>query len=127
MKKLLPGLLALLICPLAGAEWISYQQTAETEELYDPAVLSRDQEQIKLWTLTNYAKAITSLEAQELLSEKTLTTIDCAGRKMGAEKVLKYAGKNGQGAQVGVMDTVLRLTRVREGSAEQTLMERLCQ
>ncbi len=119
-------MLVLLMCLPASAEWISYQQSAETEELFDPVIISRDQGRVKLWTLTNYAKAITSLEAQELLSEKTLTTIDCANRKMGAEKVLKYAGKNGQGTLVGTMNTVLRMTSVREGSAEQILMDSMC-
>ncbi len=129
MKKLffvLLCLLGLLSCASASAEWLAYYQGAETEEFFDPQLVSQQQGVIKLWTLTSYAAPITSLEGQELQSEKTLTTVDCPARKTGAEKVIKFAGKNGDGMVVATMDTVLRLGRVRAGSADDQLLGKIC-
>ncbi len=118
---------ATLVCSLsASAEWISYQRNADAEELFDPAVTGREQSRIRLWTLTNFAKPMTSLEAREYSSEKVLTTIDCAARKSGAEQVIRYSGKHAEGDVVGMMETPLRLAAVRPGSADEALLERVC-
>ncbi len=111
----------------AHAAWVSYQKRADADELYDSAFLSNEQGRVKLWTLTNFAKPLTSLEAKEYASEKTLTTIDCASRKVGAEQVVRYTGKDGQGAVVGDMQTPLRLTAVRPGSTDEELVSKICQ
>ena len=126
MKKIIFVLLSLLMSLPASAEWISYQRNADTEEFFDPSSVKREQSQIKLWTLTNYIAPITSLEGQELYSEKSLTTIDCGANKIGVEKMTKHAAKNGQGALVATMDTQLRMTKVRMDSADQVLIEKLC-
>lgn len=129
MKKLffvLLGILGLLSCVPASAEWVPYYQGAETEEFFDPQLISQEKGLLKLWTLTTYAAPITSLEGQELQSEKTLTTVDCPARKTGAEKVIKLTGKNGDGMVVATMDTVLRLGRVRAGSADDQLLGKIC-
>ncbi len=126
MKNLIATLFAVLACGSVHAEWVTYHHSAEAEELFDPVFVANEQGKIKFWTLSNYAKPITSLEGKELLSEKALTTIDCGSRKTGTEKVVKYAGKNAQGAVVGSMETSLRMTTIRAGSADQVLMEKLC-
>lgn len=110
----------------ACAEWVSYQRNADTEEFFDSSSVKRDQGKIQLWTLTNYAAPITSLEGQELFSEKSWTTIDCGANKIGVEKMTKHAEKNGQGALVGTMETTLRMTKVRTDSTDQELIARLC-
>lgn len=121
------ALASALVCSLpASADWISYQRHADGEELFDPAVVGREQSRIRLWTLTNFAKPMTSLEAKEYLSEKVLTTIDCAARKSGAEQVIRYSGKQAEGEVVGMMETPLRLASVRAGSADEALLERVC-
>ena len=125
MKKTC-AMLALVASFPACAEWVAYQRNADTEELYDSALISRDGGRIKLWTVTNYAKPITSLEGQELQSEKALTTVDCDARKVGSEKVMKYTGKQGQGSLVSTMETALRLTKVQKGSADDALLDKLC-
>lgn len=117
---------ALVVALPASADWISYQRHADGEELFDPAVLGREQSRVKLWTLTNYARPMTSLEARQYLSEKVLTTVDCATRKSGAEQVIRYSGKNAGGDVVGAMETPLRLASVRAGSADEALLERVC-
>ena len=127
MKKLSTAVLMLAVSFPAFADWVSYQRNADTEELYDSAIISREGKRIKLWTLTNYAKPITSLEGKELLSEKALTTIDCEAKKVGSEKVMKYTGKNAQGDHISTMETMLRLTTVQKGSADEALLGRLCQ
>ena len=127
MKKLSAAVLTLVVSLPACADWISYQRNADTEELYDSAIISREGKRVKLWTLTNYAQPITSLEGKELLSEKALTTIDCEARKVGSEKVMKYTGKNAQGEHISTMETMLRLTTVRHGSADEALLGRICQ
>ena len=126
MKKIIFALMSLLMSLPACAEWVSYQRNADTEEFFDPSSVKREQTQIQLWTLTNYAAPITSLEGQELFSEKSLTTIDCDANKIGVEKMTKHAAKNGQGALVGVMETTLRMTKVRLDSADQVLIKKLC-
>jgi hypothetical protein len=110
----------------AHAGWVSYQKRADADELYDSVFVSSEQGRIKLWTLTNFATPLTSLEAKEYASEKTLTTIDCSSRKAGAEQVIRYAGKDGKGGVVGEMQTPLRLTSVRPGSTDEELIRALC-
>lgn len=126
MKKISFTLLLLVMSLPACAEWVSYQQNADAEEFFDSSSIKREQGKIQLWTLTNYVAPITSLEGQELYSEKSLTTIDCNGNKIGVEKMTKHAEKNGQGALVGTMETTLRMTKVRAGSADQELVASLC-
>ena len=113
-------------CLSAHAEWISYQRHAEAEEFHEAAPVSREQGRIKLWTLTNYLNPITTLEGTEVLSEKVLTTVDCATKKMGSEQVIRFAGKQAQGEVVSAMETALRLISVRPGSPDAVLLERLC-
>lgn len=115
-----------LVCLSAHAEWLVYQRHAEAEELYEATAISREQGRITLWTLTDYVKPITTLEGAEVLSEKILTTVDCAAKKMGSEKVIRYAGKKAQGDVVSAMETALRLTSVRAGSADAALLDKLC-
>ncbi len=129
--KRLPALVAaaalsLLTVVPAQAGWVSYQQRAGVDELYDDAFLSSEQGRIRLWTLTNHAQALTSLEGREYSSEKTLTTIDCASRKSGAEQVIRYARKAAGGEVVGDMQTPLRLASVRAGSTDDELIRKIC-
>jgi hypothetical protein len=127
MKKLLIGWASLTFCLPAFADWVPYQRNANNEELYDNQFLSRQGGVVKLWTLTEYTEPITSLEGQELLSEKFLTAIDCAARKIGSEKVMKYAGRRAEGKLISTMDTMLRMTSVRKGSSDEVLIDRVCQ
>lgn len=117
---------AALVALPASAEWISLQRTPEAEELFDSAVVSRDASRITLWTLTNYAKPMTSLEAKEYASEKVLTTVDCSSRKSGAQQVIRYSGIHASGEVVGRMETPLRLATVRPGSTDADLLTRVC-
>lgn len=126
MKNFLLVLALVFICAGAHAEWVVYQRHAEAEEFHDTTPLSREQGRIKLWTLTDYLKSITTLEGNEVWSEKVLTTIDCENKKMGSEQVIRYAGKQAQGAVVSAMETKLRLASVRSGSADAILLEKLC-
>ena len=126
MKKLLIAYATLTFCVPAFADWVSYQRNADNEELYDNQFLSRHNGTIKLWTLTEYARPITSLEGQELLSEKFLTTVDCNARKIGSEKVMKYTGRRAEGKLISTMDTMLRMTSVRNGSSDEILLDQVC-
>lgn len=126
MKKISFALLSLLMSLPACAEWVSYQRNADAEEFFDSSSVKRELGKIQLWTLTNYVAPITSLEGQELYSEKSWTTIDCGANKIGVEKMTKHAEKNGQGSLVGTMETTLRMTTVRVGSADQDLIAKLC-
>ncbi len=126
MKKCLLALFALSYSLSALAEWVPYHRNADNEAYYDNQFLSRDGSLIRLWTLTDYQKPITNLEGQELLSEKSLTTIDCQSRKVGSEKVMKYAGQRAEGRLVSTMDTKLRLTSVRKGGSDDILLDKVC-
>ena len=126
MKKFLLALALVFACVSAHAEWIAYQRHAEAEEFHEATPLSREQGRIKLWTLTDYLKPITTLEGNEVSSEKVLTTIDCTSKKMGSEQVIRYAGKQAQGTVVSTMETKLRLASVRQGSPDAVLLEKLC-
>lgn len=125
MKKILILMAALASLP-AHAEWVSYQRGADTDELYDSKLVSRDGSLVKLWTLTNFAKPMTSLEGKDYLSEKMLTTIDCTRRKMGAEQVVRLTGNNGHGDVVSMMESPLRLVSVKAGSIDEALLDRVC-
>jgi hypothetical protein len=125
MKKILMTLAALLSLNV-HAEWVSYQRGADADELYDNKIISRDASTIKLWTLTSFAKPMTTLEGKDYQSEKMLTTVDCALRKIGAEQVVRMTSRNGQGETVSMMESPLRLMSVRSGSADERLLEKLC-
>lgn len=126
MRRIAVALVALAVSLPACADWVAYQRTDNTEELYDAAPVARDGKRVKLWTLTDYAQPITSLEGQELSSEKALTTVDCEARKVGSEKVMKFSGKHARGSLVSTMETTLRLTTVRKGSADDALLQAIC-
>jgi hypothetical protein len=126
MKNFLLASALVFACISAHAEWTTYQRNAEAEEFHEAIPVSREQGRIKLWTLTDYLKPITTLEGNEVSSEKVLTTIDCENKKMGSEQVIRYAGKQAQGAVVSAMETKLRLASVRNGSADAVLLEKLC-
>lgn len=125
MKKIL-FLLALAGSLPAQAEWISYQRTADVDELREREPFGRDGSRLKIWTLTNYARPMTTLEGQEYLSEKMLTTVDCAAGRAGAEQVLRYSGLNAEGEVISSMETPLRLVAVKAGSSEDALLHALC-
>ena len=126
MKKIYLFSVLGFACLSAHAEWIAYQRHAEAEEFHEATPVSREQGRIKLWTLTSYLKPITTLEGTEVSSEKVLTTVDCAAKKMGSEQVIRFAGKQAQGEVVSAMETALRLTSVRAGSPDAVLLEKLC-
>jgi hypothetical protein len=126
MKNFLLVSALVLTCVSARAEWIAYQRHAEAEEFHEATPVSREQGRIKLWTLTDYLKPITTLEGNEASSERVLTTIDCTSKKMGSEQVIRYAGKQAQGTVVSAMETKLRLASVRGGSTDAVLLEKLC-
>lgn len=128
MKKILilMAALASLNVQSARAEWVSYQHGADADELYDSKLVNRDGSVVKLWTMTNFAKTMTSLEGKDYQSEKMLTTIDCAHRKMGAELVVRLAARNGQGETISTMESPLRLVPVKAGSADDMLIDRVC-
>jgi hypothetical protein len=127
MKKFFILCLMLSAAMSASAEWVLYQRTPETDELFDPKFVNRNGKTIQLWTLTNYPSPVTNLEGKQLLSEKALTTVDCEARKSGSEKVMKYSRKNAEGDVVGSMDTALRLISVRKSSSDELLLAKLCQ
>lgn len=126
MKNFLLAWALVSACVSAHAEWVAYQRQAEAEEFHEATPVSREHGRIKLWTLTDYSTPITTLEGSEVSSEKILTTIDCANKKMGSEQVIRYARQQAQGAIVSAMETKLRLASVRAGSADAVLLEKLC-
>ena len=126
MKIFLLASALVFTCVSARAEWVAYQRHAEAEEFHEATPVSREQGRITLWTLTDYLKPITTLEGNEVSSEKVLTTIDCESKKMGSEQVIRYAGKQAQGTVVDAMETKLRLASVRTGSTDAVLLEKLC-
>ncbi|MCE2860238.1 MAG: hypothetical protein LW731_10385 [Oxalobacteraceae bacterium] len=126
MKIFLLASALVFTCVSARAEWVAYQRHAEAEEFHEATPVSREQGRITLWTLTDYLKPITTLEGNEVSSEKVLTTIDCESKKMGSEQVIRYAGKQAQGTVVNAMETKLRLASVRTGSTDAVLLEKLC-
>jgi hypothetical protein len=126
MKNFLLVSALVVTCVSARAEWVAYQRHAEAEEFHEATPVSREQGRIKLWTLTDYLKPITTLEGNEVSSDKVLTTIDCENKKMGSEQVIRYAGKQAKGAVVSEMETKLRLASVRNGSTDAVLLEKLC-
>lgn len=119
-------MLALAASLPAHADWVSYQQGSDADELVAAEPVSRDGSRVKTWTLTNYAKPMTTLEGQEYSSEKMLTTVDCAVRKVGAEQAIRYTRANASGDVVSAMETPLRLVAVNAGSAEELLVSKVC-
>ena len=119
---------ALLACSLpAAAAWTAYSQSAAASEFYDGATIEKKGTTVKVWAMTNHTSALTNLEGKELLSEKSLTTIDCSNKKIGAEIVMTFAGRDTTGSRLGNMETPLRMTAIKPGSADGALMNAVCQ
>lgn len=125
MKKMFV-MLAIVASLPAHAEWVSYQRNGDIDELVDAQPVSQDGARVKIWTLTNYAKPMTTLEGQDYLSEKMLTTVDCATKKIGAEQVMRYSAADAGGDLISAMETPLRLLTVKAGSTEDALLARVC-
>lgn len=123
---LMTVLLAACSCP-ALAAWIPYLQTATADEFFDDATVMKSAGKVKLWTLTNHTTALTNLEGKQLLSEKSLTTIDCATKTIGAEVVMTFSGKDATGTTLGNMETPLRMTSIKPSSADDALLKVTCQ
>ena len=126
MKHIFLASILLAASVPAAAAWTSYAQTATTTELYDTASIVRSGATVKVWALTNHVTPLTNLEGKELLSEKSLNLINCADKKIGAEAVLTYAGRDLTGTEVGRMETPARLTPIKAGSPDETLMRAVC-
>lgn len=126
MKNYLTASLLLACSVPAWAGWASYASTPTTTEFYDSATLEKTGSKIKVWALTNHKTALTNLEGKALLSEKSLTTIDCATRKIGAEIVQTFTGPDTTGIQLEKMETPLRMTPIRAGTPDETLMSTVC-
>ena len=118
---------ALLACSLpAAAAWTAYSQTPAASDSYDGATIEKKGSTVKVWAMTNHTSALTNLEGKELLSEKSLTTIDCANKKIGAEIVMTFAGRDMTGTRLGNMETPLRMSAIKPGSADEALMNTVC-
>lgn len=126
MKTILAAT-ALLACSLpAAAAWTAYTQTSATSEFYDPGTIEKTGTTVKVWAMTNHNSALTNLEGKELLSEKSLTMIDCSAKKIGAEVVMTFSGRDTTGTELGHMETPLRLTPIKSGTADEALMKTVC-
>lgn len=118
---------ALLACSLpAAAAWTVYSQTPAASDFYDGATIEKKGTTVKVWAMTNHQSALTNLEGKELLSEKSLTTVDCSNKKIGAEIVMTFAGRDTLGARLGNMETPLRMSAIKPGSADEALMNAVC-
>lgn len=125
MKNLFLAL-TLLLSSSAYANWQPYYRSSETEDLFDPNLVSRDAGLVRVWTLTNFSKVMTTLEGADYYSETMLTAVDCIKRASGAERVTRYAGKNAQGSEVSVMETRLRWVPIKPGSQDEALLMAVC-
>lgn len=110
----------------AVAAWTAYSQTPSASDFYDVATIEKTATTVRVWAMTNHASALTNLEGKELLSEKSLTTINCTTKKIGAEIVMTFSGRDTTGTTLGNMETPLRLTPIKPGSADEALMNTVC-
>ena len=110
----------------AVAAWTAYSKTPSANDFYDVATIEKTGSTVRVWAMTNHVSALTNLEGKELLSEKSLTTIDCAIKKIGAEVVMTFSGRDTTGTTLGNMETPLRLTPIKPGSADEALMHAVC-
>jgi hypothetical protein len=124
--KIILSVLGLLVCSPVFAAWTAYDQTSTATELFDKATIEKTGTSVRVWAMTNHRAAITNLEGKELLSEKALTTIDCSAKKIGAEVVMTFSGKDTTGVRLGFMETPLRLTPIKPGSSDDALMKVVC-
>lgn len=124
--KIILSVIGLLACSPAFAAWTAYDQTAATSEFFDAATVEKVGSTVRVWAMTNHHAALTNLEGKDLLSEKSLTTIDCSAKKIGAEIVMTFSGKDTTGTRLGNMETPLRLTPIKAGTSDAILMNIVC-
>jgi hypothetical protein len=116
---------ALVLTPLSQAAWVSVSDTADAQVYFDDAI-AKEGDRVTVWRLTNFTQPLTNLEGKEISSEKSRTTVDCAGRKMANSQVMRFAGKDASGDVLNSYETPLRFTTVASGSTDADLLKKLC-
>ena len=128
-QQALTKCLLLAACSVSGlpvhAQWQVLSQTPQAQHFYDDATHSQGQ-QISVWRLTDFTQPLTNLEGKEVLSEKTLATIDGSADKIAYSQVTRYSGLQAQGEVRNHYDTPLRFTRVAPDTADALLVHKLC-
>lgn len=119
------GVALAMCCLPAKADWQLLAAAEQGKSFYDDGI-ERQGDQISLWRLTNFAKALTNLEGKEVLSEKTRTTLDCAAGKLANSVVMRCSGPHAQGEVMNHYETPLRFTRVAPDSVDALLMQKVC-
>ena len=115
----------MVLTPLSQAAWVSVSDTADAQVYYDDAI-AKEGDRVTVWRLTNFNQPLTNLEGKEISSEKSRTTVDCAGRKMANSQVMRFAGKDALGEVLNSYETPLRFTTVAPGSTDSDLLKKLC-
>lgn len=107
------------------AEWRLLVNTADSAHYYDEQ-LQKDHEQVSFWRMTDFVKPLTNLEGQEVMSEKTRTTVDCKAGKLANSQVTRYAKAGAKGDVMNHYETPLRFTRIANDGVDAVLFKQIC-
>jgi len=97
MMRLLIALCAVLISPLATAEWIEFSKGTNSKYYYDPETLT-NKRYTRVMILINYKN---KNKADRWVSEKTLYEANCKFKQLRMIKTSIYDGEMGEGEMVG--------------------------
>ena len=97
MKKLLMGLLMLLVSGAAVAEWTIVDVDDELALFVDRTTIRRNGNFVKMWSLIDYKKAKV-FEGTSDLSERSQYEYDCKEERMRRLALTTFSGQMGSGA-----------------------------
>ena len=126
MKRLLLGLMLLLVSGAASAEWTSVGASDEHIQYVDKGSIRRNGNSVKMWGLMDY-KTVEKTDGKSYLSSKEQREYDCKEERTRLLAFLWFSGQMGSG-KVVLSNSVTSMTwdPIAPGSVGVTLWTIAC-
>lgn len=125
MKRLLLGLMLLMIATAASAEWTIAGDNENFNQYVDKATIRRDGNFVKMWDLLDY-KRVKVIGGKSDLSQRTQKEYDCKEEKVRILVLTSFSGQMGNGT-INYDDSNTEKWRpVAPGTVNETLWKIAC-
>ena len=125
MKKLLMGLLMLLVSGAASAAWTVEGESEELTLYVDRSTIRRSGNLVKMWNLFDY-KTVNVFSGQSTLSSRFQSEYDCKEERARSLAFTTFSGQMLSGAVNSSIDYTEKWMAVAPGSVGVTLWKIAC-
>ena len=126
MKRLMMGLMLLLVAGAASAEWSIAGENDESVSYADRATIHRSGNFVKMWNLRDFKTVRESSAGMSYSSVKGQDEYDCKGKKDRGLAVTLYSRRMGNGKVVALNFDAGEWRPVVVGSAGEAVWEIAC-